>query len=123
MKNIIHFGNSNNKNSISGTVFDIYSEQTDNQFDHQSSKNKQRKQKKPKNKPNYKLEDELNPINNNLNELPNCKCECRSPFLPINHLNDKRYFNQITTGGQLNCAFPCNSPYFSKTEQTVTTFW
>lgn len=52
-----------------------------------------------------------------------CHCECRPPFLSLHDYNDKRYFNQIVTGNQVNCAMPCHSPYFSPTEQKVATFW
>lgn len=54
-----------------------------------------------------------------------CKCECRAPFLAI---DTRRVFGrhggqEIRTGGQSNCAFPCHSPYFTKTEEHSANFW
>ena len=114
------------------TVFDLFAEHNDELDAEQTSSSKKKKtNKRIKTNPKsgHKSLDDFNePINthqdnNGILISPNCKCECRRPFLPIHHLNDKRYFNQIVTGNQINCAMPCNSPYFSHTEQKVATFW
>lgn len=129
-----HFKNDNKKSSIPGTMFDIFSENTDDQEqDHTPTANKKRPKSKQRTKTNQKPNHKSDNFNSHYPDIslkknenlipPNCKCECRRPFLPINHLNDKRYFNQIVTGEVMNCAIPCNSPYFSRTEQKAITFW
>jgi hypothetical protein len=59
--------------------------------------------------------------------LPNdhCKCECRSPFLKVDtrRLFGRHAGQEIRTGGQSNCAFPCHSPYFTKAEEHSAHFW
>lgn len=52
-----------------------------------------------------------------------CSCDCRDPMVPIVEMDDRRFFNKVITGGIINCATPCFSPYFNKDEQTFATFW
>lgn len=116
------------KKTIGNTVFDLFSEHEDEEQDQTTKKKKTNKRIKINQKVNQKAPvDDLNESNNQDNNgvfiSPNCKCECRRPFVTIHHLNDKRYLNQIVTGNQMNCAMPCNSPYFSSTEQKVAIFW
>jgi len=115
---------------IGSTVFDIFSEHA-NEENEQIDQEQTSSSKKKKNNKRIKVNSKSKSSDDFVGEQdhnailisPNCKCECRRPFLPIHHLNDKRYFNQIVTGNQLNCAVPCHSPYFSRIEQKVTTFW
>lgn len=117
------------------TVFDIFSEHnngeqtTDDSEELTTKKRKNNKRIKSNQKIHHKSSDNektIHQIDNDGSFLStDCKCECRRPFVQINHLNnDKRYFNQIVTGNQLNCAMPCKvHPYFTRTEQTVAIFW
>jgi frizzled protein 5/8 len=53
-----------------------------------------------------------------------CQCSCRNPLVPIHKdSNSNSYLNKISTGGELNCAVNCYSPYFSDEERTFATFW
>lgn len=134
---IKHQSKDHSKDKIHSTVFDLFNEHTDDvelDFENQHSSNKKRKNNKrikSNQKTTHKSSDDFNsnndqtikPENNGIFISPNCKCECRRPFISIHNHNDKRYFNQIITGGLINCAYPCNSPFFSSTEQKVATFW
>ncbi|CAL8369431.1 unnamed protein product [Boreogadus saida] len=48
-------------------------------------------------------------------------CRCRAPLVPVSR--DSPLWNRVRTGGVLNCAMPCHSPYFSGEERAFTTFW
>ena len=104
-------------------MFDLFSEQTDD-YEPKKKNNKRVKGQKPSHKSSDDFGyQEPGKEQNGIFISSNCKCECRPPFLSLHSYNDKRYFNQIATGNQMNCAMPCNSPYFSVTEQKVATFW
>ena len=130
-----HRQSKDNHHKITGTVFDLFAEQDNTEDNYESNesskKRKTNKRIKSNQKTNHKSIDEFNfnvqttkPESNGTLISPNCKCDCRPPFLTIQNYNDKRYFNQIVTGGQMNCAFSCSShPYFSATEQKIALFW
>ncbi|XP_041374277.1 frizzled-5-like [Gigantopelta aegis] len=51
-----------------------------------------------------------------------CVCGCLPPLVPITSESNGE-FNRISTGGILNCAVNCYSPYFGQDEKTFATFW
>lgn len=51
-----------------------------------------------------------------------CKCDCRSPMVSLKDLADRRYAH-VSTGGELHCAQPCHSVFFSKTERHEAMTW
>lgn len=122
------------EHKIGSTVFDLFSEPTDGDDYEPKKKKSGNKRIKSGSRPNHKSQPDdygdgsypepTHPKEQNgIFISSNCRCECRPPFLSLHDYNDKRYFNQIVTGNQVNCAMPCHSPYFSVTEQKVATFW
>lgn len=52
-----------------------------------------------------------------------CRCECRYPLLVITN-HSSPYFNRVLTGGETNCAVPCDGAFFRDSEEkTFVQFW
>lgn len=53
---------------------------------------------------------------------PKCPCRCEGSYVSITSKQSALY-NQVKTGGVLNCAESCHSAYFKDDEKTFASFW